>query len=600
LLLALFLCLAPLGRAQPDPKATVITVPLGGTKPWQMTTKQPIAKVLNKTGVENIVGIRRLGDDPTSVLLVGIQPGLVQLEFTDDKGKVEVYDVLVQLDVVFLRTQLKAAVPTAAVVVTPVAGNTVILGGTVQHADDVQTILDVARSIGGLNVINAMRVGGVQQVQLDVVIANVSRSEFRRMAFNFLTDSRHFFLGSTVGNVVSEPPLVGLGSSFLTVNGILSGAPGTPNGAPTNLLAGVLHSRWGFLAFLQALRDESMVKLMAEPRVTTLSGRPASFLSGGEQAIPVPAGLGQVGVQFEEFGTRLNVLPIVLGDGKIHLEIEPEVSQLDNASGTSINGTVVPGRVTNRVNTTVILESGQTFVLGGLIQHEVTGTTEKTPIVGDLPFIGAAFSTKSYLETEREVIILVTPHLVDAQDCGQLTKFLPGQETRSPDDFELFLEGILEAPRGPRDVWQGHHYVPAYRNGPTSGVFPCAGNGHGGNGNGGCANGNCANGNCAGSETAVPTAGSGVPTTPTPAVPVMTPAAQRTTIPPASTTPPVSTGVVDPRTQRLPLATTPVWNEMTAPSRPPQPVAADPIESTPRPGSLPPDLIVPSRIPRDQ
>src|SRR5262249_38067840 len=175
---------------------------------------------------------------------------------------------------------------------------------------------------------------------------------------------------------------------------------GVPNGAPTNILVGVLNDNSGFIGFLEALRDENVLKTLAEPRVVTMSGRPASFLSGGEQAIPVPAGLGQVGVQFEEFGTRLNLLPIVLGNGKIHLEVEPEVSALDPASGTTIQGTVVPGRIVDRVNTTVELEPGQTFVIGGLIQHSVLGNTQKVPVLGDLPFFGAAFSSKSYLESE--------------------------------------------------------------------------------------------------------------------------------------------------------------------------------------------------------
>src|SRR5207244_8705760 len=98
-------------------------------------------------------------------------------------------------------------------------------------------------------------------------------------------------------------------------------------------------------------------------------------------------------------------------------------------------------------------------------------------ILGDLPFVGAAFSSKSFEEKETELLVLVTPHLIDAMSCDQTAKMLPGQETRSPDDFELFLEGILEAPRGPREVCPGGHYVPAFKNGPTAGVFPCAGDG---------------------------------------------------------------------------------------------------------------------------
>src|SRR5262249_53299776 len=134
-----------------------------------------------------------------------------------------------------------------------------------------------------------------------------------------------------------------------------------------------------------------------------------------------------------------------------------------------------PGRNTQRVHTTVELESGQTFVLAGLIQHRSIGTTAKVPVLGQLPFIGAAFSTKNFSDDETELVIMVTPYLVDPQSCDQVAKVVPGQESRSPDDFELFLEGILEAPRGPREVLHGNRYVPAHKLGPTANLFPCAG-----------------------------------------------------------------------------------------------------------------------------
>jgi pilus assembly protein CpaC len=463
--------LAAAGRAQEPPlRGNALIVPIGGTREFKMATGKPIKSA---TVPNEIIAIRGKVGDPTTVVITGQQPGVAKLTLVDENDKKEEYEVIVQLDVEYLRTQLRRAVPTANVNIIPTSTNTVVLSGTVARSADVDVILRVAQSVG-VQVINYLNVAGVQQVQLDVVVADVSRTEFRRMAFNFLTDSKNFFLASTVGNAVTQPAAVGTGAPF-SVNGALAAAPGTPNGAPTNFLAGVLHSSWGILGFLQALREEDVVKSMAEPRVITLSGRPASFLAGGEQAVPVPAGLGQVGVQFEEFGIRLNFLPIVLGNGKIHLEVEPEVSALNAAFGTTIQGTTVPGRTTNRVNTTVELETGQTFVIGGLISHDVIGSAEKVPVLGDLPFVGAYFSRKSFQETEREIVILITPHLVDAQSCSQVAKLLPGQETRTPDDFELFLEGILEAPRGPRQVFQGGHYVPAYKNGPTSELFPCAG-----------------------------------------------------------------------------------------------------------------------------
>jgi pilus assembly protein CpaC len=469
---------------------SVVIVPLNGTNRLQMVSKKPIRNV--NVPKEGVVMVRTIAGDPTTILLIGQAPDVVRIELTDEDGKKETYEVIVQLDIENLKTQLRRGLPTANIDPIPVSASTVLLRGCVGRAEDVTIAGQIAQGVG-VQVINGLRMAGVQQVQLDVIVAKVSRSEFRRMAFDFITNSRNFFLASTVGQAVAEPGSIG----GLSVGG-LTAAPGVPGGSPTNILFAITHNGWNFLGFLQALKDESLLKLMAEPHLVTQSGRAASFLSGGEQAVPVPAGLGQVGVQFEEFGTRLNFLPIVMGNGKIHLEVEPEVSTLDPAAGTTIQGTTVPGRTTDRVHTTVELESGQTFVIGGLIQHEVRASTTKVPVLGELPFFGAAFSQKQFQETESELLILVTPYLVDGQSCDQRTALLPGQETRTPDDFELFLEGILEAPRGSRQICPGGRYLPAYKNGPTADLFPCAGNGDCG---AGCANGN---GNGHGAAPAAP------------------------------------------------------------------------------------------------
>ena len=496
LLALLVTAVAPAGFAQ-DVKtfSKAVIVPVNGAVVLQMSTKKPISRAV--TSKEGVVRLITVPGDPTTIRLIGLVADLARLELTDEDGKKESYDIIVQIDVEYLRTQLRRAMPTANIVPVPYASNGVILTGTVAKAEDVDVILRVAQAIGGFQIVNALRVGGVQQVQLDVVIAQVSRSDFRALAFNFLSDSATSFLGSTVGNAVVTPATVGTGGVFSVFPALL-GTPGVPNGQSTNVLFGVINSQHGFLGFLQALRIEGVSKTLAQPSLTTMSGTAGSFLVGGEQAVPVPAGLGQIGIQFEEFGTRLNYLPIVLGNGKIHLEIEPEVSALSAANGTSIAGTVVPGRVTNRTHATVEMEAGQTFVIAGLIQHDVQAAANKVPILGDLPFIGAAFSSKTVTEIEQEVIILVTPHLVDAQDCSQVTKCLPGQESRTPDDFELFLEGILEAPRGPREVFQGNHYVPAFKNGPTSALFPCAG---GGCGLRGCGANSCGTNGCGAATT---------------------------------------------------------------------------------------------------
>jgi pilus assembly protein CpaC len=486
-----------------------IILPINGTQLLGAPSKKKLKKAINTK--DNVVRVQPVDGDPFHVLLTGLEPGIAKVTLTDEDDKNSEFDVVVQFDVEYLKSVLTRARPTANITPIPAANNTVILTGTVATQEDIDVVMRTAQSVvlGPDRVINALRVPGVMQVQLCVVVARVSRSDFRRMSFDFLLSDKKFFLGSTVGQAVINPTTIGAGSTLGTF-GNVSGTVGSPNGIGTNILTGVLSQNFGFLAFLEALRDENVVKLLAEPRLTALSGRQASFLDGGEQAIPVPAGLGQIGVQFEEFGTRLSFVPIILGDGRIRLEVEPEVSNLDPAAGTSIGGVTVPGRVTQRVHTTVELEDGQTFVIGGLIQNTQRGSTQKVPVLGDIPFLGAAFSSKSYQEVENELVVMVTPHLVDPMDCSQAPKVVPGMETRRPDDFELFLEGILEAPRGQREVCPGGLYKAPYKNGPTASVFPCGVST--GCGTGSCGTG-CATGSTGGVSSAAP---SPTPQTPTP------------------------------------------------------------------------------------
>src|SRR5205085_6551770 len=152
-------------------------------------------------------------------------------------------------------------------------------------------------------------------------------------------------------------------------------------------------------------------------------------------------------------------LPIVYGNGQIWLEINPRVTAVNQGLSITVAGASTPGFDEQTVRTAVMLESGQTFALGGLIQNTVTARSRKVPVLGDLPFIGVGFSLVEHVQNEEELVILVTPRLVGPMNCDQVPKRLPGRETRDPDDYELFLENVLEAPRGQRRVLHGpaHH-----------------------------------------------------------------------------------------------------------------------------------------------
>ncbi len=502
--------MTPGGPAAPRTAGNQVVIGVNTTERIQRRDKKPITEV-NFTRPSIAVGAPAPGD-PTTVLITGRQPGLTRVTLSARDATQESFELVVQVDVGYLKSVLARAVPTANLQLIPSTGGSVVIAGNVNRSEDIDIIMRTAISELGAaeRVVNAMRVGGVMQVQLDVVVAFVSRSELRRMSFDFVDQGLHHSLASTVGQGILFPTpgngITSMGNMFTIPNTV-----GTPNGAPANVFFTIFNDKQLFFGFLQALRNENLAKILAQPKLVTLSGRSATLLSGGEQAIPEAAGLGTISVRFEPFGTRLSFLPIVLGNGKILLEVEPEVSNIDQSVGTTIAGTAVPGRSTQSVHTTVEIEDGQTLAIGGLIQNSVIGTTIKVPILGDLPFLGAAFSSKSFSEVESELVVLVTPHLVDAMACDQLPKLLPGQETRTPDDFELFLEGILEAPRGPRDVCPGGRYQPAYKNGPTAGLYPCAGDGTCGAANGGCGascSGTCTGGAC-GTAAAAPGAMAG-------------------------------------------------------------------------------------------
>ncbi|MFO0825759.1 MAG: hypothetical protein U0792_22005 [Gemmataceae bacterium] len=408
--------------------------------------------------------------------MTGRAAGLTQLILVvKDKPRL-VYDVLVQPDLNLLRGLIKRTVPTAAVDVSPGIGNVIIMSGYVTSPQDADILERLAISAVGnqQNVINAVQVGGGQQVQIDVVVASVDRNLLRERGFDFAVRGQSFQFTSFVSGLLGDTLSPG-------------GVP-TPNGGDMLFSGGVPRQ---FFSVLQALRTEGIAKFIAEPRVVTQTGRAAFFRAGGQQAvISGTSGITGPGVQLVPFGTELEVVPVVYGNGMIWLEINPRISAVSQALGINIGTTISPGFTEQQVRAAVMLESGQTFAIGGLIQNSVQATSQKVPFIGDLPFVGTGFSRVRHEVRESELVILVTPRLVSPLNCEQVPGRLPGRESRSPDDYELFLENILEAPRGQRKVWNGRCYNAAWKSSPTANLFPCAGNVHQGGG-AGCANGSC-------------------------------------------------------------------------------------------------------------
>lgn len=292
-------------------------------------------------------------------------------------------------------------------------------------------------------VINLIRVIGPQQVLLKVCVAELDRTSLREIGADLLGGDRgnRSIFGTQIGGgaVGASGTLSGAG---LTATSTLS----TNN---TSAIFGIFEGA-NFAFLMRALRQNSVLKILAEPNLVTLHGQPASFLAGGEFPIPVPqvssGGFAStITIQFKEFGVRLNFVPFIMDGDMIRLSVDPEVSTIDFALGTTLvpGGSPVPGLNTRKSHATVELREGQTLAIAGLLQVALNGTTSRIPILGDLPVIGSLFSGNTNQRQEKELVVTVTPYLVQPM-CPEQVPPLPGDDVGTPGDLEFYLLRRLE------------------------------------------------------------------------------------------------------------------------------------------------------------
>ena len=322
--------------------------------------------------------------------------------------------------------------------VTPNNNNNVTLSGSVSSTSCLSQVLALADSYFPKEkekerVINLLEVGGVNQVMLEVRVAEMSRSLLRRLGLNFS------YVSSNGKN---------LGISLLSqlTNFPTGGFPANPLGVSTGINGISRFVSWGasWTFFIDALKEDGLLKVLAEPTLITLSGKTANFLAGGEFPVPVPqSGISNtITIEYKPFGVGLNFTPVVLSNKKISMQVAPEVSELDFANAVVISGFTVPALTTRRVSTTIELADGQSFAIAGLLKDEVRELVDKFPLLGDIPVLGALFRSSSFQKNETELIIIVTPHLVKPLDMAKQT--LPTDSVIEPDDFEFYILGTLE------------------------------------------------------------------------------------------------------------------------------------------------------------
>ena len=311
----------------------------------------------------------------------------------------------------------------------------------------------------GLIIVNRVSVPGPRQVLLHVKIAEINRSATRDVGVSWLYARGRSIFGSAVGgNATFATTSTSNISQALGPRGFSGPFQGSVAGTSTatpsgnSPLFGVFDAGH-FSLFIDALRTNSLAKILAEPNLMALDGQPARFLVGGMFPFPVPqsssipGGTAVVTVQFQQFGTILTFLPEILANDVIRLDVEPVISELNFAQGTTVNGGLVPSITERSARTVVELREGQTLAIAGLLQLTTNATTVRIPGLGDLPVVGPWFSNNSIETIENETIVLVTPELVAPLDKKEVTE-APGDRVMQPNDPEFYLLGRIEGKLG--------------------------------------------------------------------------------------------------------------------------------------------------------
>jgi pilus assembly protein CpaC len=385
------------------------------------------------------------------VLLQGLKVGSTDLiVWNEDETKVQRWKVQVRLDTASLKAKLDMLFPDATLQVDQ-SGDAFILTGLVRSADQV-TQLHALLEASGVKYVDMTSLAGVQQVQLEVRVAEVSREALRALGISYFHTDDDWFGGmrgvSTTGATntsidigVPSGTVAGDVTPFVFNNDVAAGPA-------TTIFAGFPRADFEF--FLEALIENKAMRLLANPTLVALSGEQASFLVGGEYPIPVVQGSGAgagggntVTIQYKEYGVRLSFEPTVLGDGTIRLHTMPEVSSLTNSGAVTIGGFSVPALLTRRTETTLELKNGQTFAMAGLLQHENQATNARIPGLGDLPILGPLFRSVRYQKRETELVVLVSASLVEPMSLASVPP-LPGFAHSEPNDWELYIEGRIE------------------------------------------------------------------------------------------------------------------------------------------------------------
>ncbi len=366
-----------------------------------------------------IADISTLSDK--SIYVLGKTPGRTTMTLLSPEGKlISNVEVQVSPDIAEFKERLKQILPGEPIEVRT-ANDGIVLSGTVSSSARLDLALDLAGRYAPDRISNLMTVGGTQQVMLKVRFAEMQRSVSKTIASS-LSGASGTDLSAATGNLLAE-------------RGTLGGREG---GLSLAAAAGSLQ----FGVLLEALESKGVVRTLAEPNLTALSGQEAKFLAGGEYPIPVAQEGGTITVDFKPFGVELNFTPTVVDGDNINLVINAAVSSIDSTNTLKTGTLTINSFKRRETSTTVEMRDGESFAIAGLLQDDFRDLNGQVPFLGDLPILGALFRSTAYQRAQTELVIIVTPHLVTPSRGTAIA--LPTDRVRIPTEAELFLLGRTE------------------------------------------------------------------------------------------------------------------------------------------------------------
>jgi pilus assembly protein CpaC len=385
-----------------------------------------------------IADISTLSD--RSIYVLGKTPGRTTLTLLTADGRlIANVEVHVTPDIAEFKERLRQILPGENIEVRT-ANDGIVLSGTVSSTAKLDRALDLANRYAPDRVSNLMSVGGTQQVMLKVRFAEMQRSVSKNLSASLAMRNT----GGGVGAILGTGNFTGTGAIGEAFNnGNLPVNPQTRGALGLGFTAGSLQ----FAVLLEALESRGMVRTLAEPNLTALSGQEAKFLAGGEYPIPVAAGDNRIAIEYKPFGVELNFVPVVVDGNVINLTMNAAVSSIDTTVTLQANGFSINAFRRRETSTTVEMRDGESFAIAGLLQDDFRNLNNQVPWLGEVPILGALFRSADFQRAQSELVIIVTPHLVTPTRGEALA--LPTDRVRLPTEREFFLFGRVSGQRGP-------------------------------------------------------------------------------------------------------------------------------------------------------